>query len=251
IITPPEKKIPPPIAVLSPARLAQLKSKACLASIYTPAGSNAYWELHDHIAQLEADLGVTQAMLLERRGHGSGGEGIKASEAMLRRKQARDPHHVYHVTTVAARMAHRMGVHEKAQRYHNVSCRVKKLLLQFNLKGLWVGNNGKDNSGPPAPIVLLQASAKKWGTKRLPRYPGKRQTAEPGYKNPKYLKGQLVDIGSEEYFSFAWILLEHRIFFGHPSPELTIKVLKEGGGDSLTAGTGNNIPSFGTSINQG
>ncbi|KAL7517996.1 hypothetical protein ACHAWX_002866 [Stephanocyclus meneghinianus] len=174
----------------------------------------------------------------------------------MRRKQARDPHHVYHVTTVAARMAHRMGVHEKAQRYHNVSCRAKKLLLQFNLKGLWVGkygshgfeminvtyigdhliaykvtgnhnilcgevtftanlsppdstSNGKDNNGPPAPIILLQASAKKWGTKRLPRYSGKGQTAEPGYKNPKYLKGQLVDIGSEEYFSFAWILLEH------------------------------------------
>ncbi|KAL7477267.1 hypothetical protein ACHAW6_004000 [Cyclotella cf. meneghiniana] len=81
-------------------------------------------------------------MLLGHGEHGSGGEGIKAIKAMLRRKQAGDPHNIYCVTTVAARAAHRMGVHEKAQRYHDASCMAKKLLQQFNLQGLWVRKYG-------------------------------------------------------------------------------------------------------------
>lgn len=50
-------------------------------------------------------------------------------------------------------------------------------------------------------------------------------------------------IGPGDYFSFAWIPLEHQIFFGRPSPELTLKMLKEGGVPSLTAGTGHAVPS--------
>jgi hypothetical protein len=93
------------------------------------------------------------------------------------------------------------------------------------------------------PIVLSEGSAKKWGTKRLPRYPGKGQAAEPNYQNPTYLEGQLVIIGPGDYFSFAWIPLEHQIFFGRPSPELTLKMLREGGSASLTAGMGLPVPS--------
>lgn len=125
--------------VPSPARLTRLESEARLASIYTPAGSDAYWELRDEIAQLQADLDVARAMLSGRRARGSGGEGIKAIEAMLRRKQARDPDHVYRVTTAAARVAHRMGRHDEADRYLHESQRAKKMLPQFNLEGLWVG----------------------------------------------------------------------------------------------------------------
>jgi uncharacterized protein HemY len=78
-------------------------------------------------------------MLSGRRGRESSGEGIKAIEAMLRRKQARDPDHVYRVTTAAARVAHRIGRHDEANRYLDESRRAKKMLPQFNLEGLWVG----------------------------------------------------------------------------------------------------------------
>ena len=125
--------------VHSPARLTRLESEARLAAIYTPAGSDAYWELRDEIAQLQADLDVARAMLSGRRGRESSGEGIKAIEAMLRRKQARDPDHVYRVTTAAARVAHRIGRHDEANRYLDESRRAKKMLPQFNLEGLWVG----------------------------------------------------------------------------------------------------------------
>lgn len=35
-----------------------------------------------------------------------------------------------------------------------------------------------------------------------------------------------------------------QIFFGRPSPELTLKMLREGGGSSLTAGIGNGVPTM-------
>lgn len=92
------------------------------------------------------------------------------------------------------------------------------------------------------PILLSESSAKKWGTKRLPRFPGHGHAAEPGYINHQYMDGQLVVIGEGNYFSFAWVPLEHQIFFGRPSPELTLKMLREGGGSALTAGIGLNVP---------
>ena len=92
------------------------------------------------------------------------------------------------------------------------------------------------------PIVLSETSSKKWGTKKLPRFSGEGHAAEPGYVNNQFLEGQLVVIGEGDYFSFAWIPLEHQIFFGRPSPELTLKMLREGGGTSLTAGIGMSVP---------
>mmetsp|Transcript_43205 Transcript_43205/g.78958 ORF Transcript_43205/g.78958 Transcript_43205/m.78958 type:complete len:432 (+) Transcript_43205:164-1459(+) len=92
------------------------------------------------------------------------------------------------------------------------------------------------------PIILSESSAKKWGTKRLPRFPGHGHAAEPGYINHQFLEGQLVVIGEGDYFSFAWVPLEHQIFFGRPSPELTLKMLREGGGSTLTAGVGLEVP---------
>ena len=53
------------------------------------------------------------------------------------------------------------------------------------------------------------------------------------------MDGQLILVG--EYFSFAWIPLGHQIFFGRPSAELTLKMLKQskmaefGAVDSVTA----------------
>ena len=66
--------------------------------------------------------------------------------------------------------------------------------------------------------------------------------AEPGFVNHQFMEGQLVVIGGGDYFSFAWVPLEHQIFFGRPSPELTLKMLREGGGASLTAGVGLEVP---------
>lgn len=57
----------------------------------------------------------------------------------MRRAQAKDPEHVYRVTTGAAEVAERMGREEEGKRYREESERAKRMLPQFNLEGLWVG----------------------------------------------------------------------------------------------------------------
>lgn len=85
---------------------------------------------------------------------------------------------------------------------------------------------------PLEPIVLTEKAASKWGTRQLPRYRGLGQVAETDFTNKKWMDGQLIIIG-EDYFSFAWVPLENQIFFGRPSPELSLKMLREGGMDPL------------------
>jgi len=82
------------------------------------------------------------------------------------------------------------------------------------------------------PITLTEKAAKKWGTKQLPRFNGLGQVAEEGFINNQWMEGQLILIG-QEYFSFAWVPIEHQIFFGRPSPELALKMLRDGGELSL------------------
>jgi hypothetical protein len=83
-----------------------------------------------------------------------------------------------------------------------------------------------------SPIQLTEKAAKKWGTKKLARYHGRGQVAEEGFKNHQWMEGQLIIIG-DAYFSFAWIPIESQIFFGRPSPELALKLLRASGVDPL------------------
>mmetsp|Transcript_39747 Transcript_39747/g.82637 ORF Transcript_39747/g.82637 Transcript_39747/m.82637 type:complete len:398 (-) Transcript_39747:489-1682(-) len=78
------------------------------------------------------------------------------------------------------------------------------------------------------PIELTDKAARKWGTRQLPRYMGMGQVAEEGFINHQWMEGQLIIIG-EDYFSFAWTPIQQQIFFGRPSPELALKMLRENG----------------------
>lgn len=86
--------------------------------------------------------------------------------------------------------------------------------------------------GALQPIQLTEKAAQKWGTKQLPRYAGNGQVAEENFTNHQWMEGQLIVIGSD-YFSFAWIPIEQQIFFGRPSPELALKMLREQGVQEL------------------
>jgi hypothetical protein len=82
------------------------------------------------------------------------------------------------------------------------------------------------------PIILTDKAAKKWGTKKLPRHAGLGHVAEEGFRNNKWLEGQLIIIG-DEYFSFAWLPIEQQIFFGRPSAELSLKMMRDASGSSI------------------
>mmetsp|Transcript_52940 Transcript_52940/g.128407 ORF Transcript_52940/g.128407 Transcript_52940/m.128407 type:complete len:442 (-) Transcript_52940:141-1466(-) len=102
-----------------------------------------------------------------------------------------------------------------------------------------VGTGSSPTSTVPAaeplqPISLTEKAAKKWGTTQLPRHKGLGQVAEPGFSNNQWMDGQLIIIG-EEYFSFAWVPIEQQIFFGRPSPELALKMLRESGAASVAS----------------
>lgn len=115
-----------------------------------------------------------------------------------------------------------------------------EITFQVDLNPLKKKVVGVDSSGDPSPhmveqlqpISLTESAAKKWGTSQLPRHKGLGQVAEAGFKKNQWMEGQLIIIG-EEYFSFAWVPIEQQIFFGRPSPELALKMLRESGSASI------------------
>ncbi len=113
-----------------------------------------------------------------------------------------------------------------------------EITFQVDLNPLRKKVVGGDSSGDPSPVEQLQPisltenAAKKWGTSQLPRHKGLGQVAEAGFKKNQWMEGQLIIIG-EEYFSFAWVPIEQQIFFGRPSPELALKMLRESGSKSI------------------
>jgi len=74
------------------------------------------------------------------------------------------------------------------------------------------------------PIELNSVASRQWGKKFLPRHPGKGQVASEGYRNAQWMEGQLIMVG--RFFSFAWVPIGHQVFFGRPSAELTLKMMR-------------------------
>lgn len=90
---------------------------------------------------------------------------------------------------------------------------------------------GSPTSMSLEPIELNARAARQWGKKFLPRFPGKGQVAAEGFTNAKWLEGQLIMVG--RFFSFAWVPIGHQVFFGRPSSELILKMLREQREDEL------------------
>ena len=80
---------------------------------------------------------------------------------------------------------------------------------------------------PPAldPIELNPKAAQQWGKKYLPRHLGRGQVASENFTNAQWMEGQLIVVG--RFFSFAWVPIGHQVFFGRPTLELTMKMLRE------------------------
>ena len=89
------------------------------------------------------------------------------------------------------------------------------------------------------PIELDADARRRWGRRYLPRHPGRGRVASADFANPKWMEGQMILVG--EFFSFAWVPIGRQIFFGRPSAELTIRMMREAeegkrGGDGYDVG---------------
>jgi hypothetical protein len=76
-----------------------------------------------------------------------------------------------------------------------------------------------------SPIELGDSAAKQWGCKFLQRFAGQGQVASEGFQDSQWMEGQLILVN--EYFSFAWLPIGHQVFFGRPTPELILKLMKD------------------------
>lgn len=82
----------------------------------------------------------------------------------------------------------------------------------------------KQNGDLLEPVELGDVASHQWGAKYLTRFAGKGQVAGEGFVNSQFIEGQLILVN--EFFSFAWVPIGHQVFFGRPSAELTLKLLK-------------------------
>lgn len=57
------------------------------------------------------------------------------------------------------------------------------------------------------------------------RYPGRGQVSRKGFKDNRFVEGQLVLF--EDQFSFVWIPTKHHVLFSRPSPETTLRLLRD------------------------
>ena len=56
------------------------------------------------------------------------------------------------------------------------------------------------------------------------RYPGRGQVSRRGFKDNRYVEGQMILF--EKQFSFVWIPTKHHVLFSRPSPEMTLRLLR-------------------------
>ena len=57
------------------------------------------------------------------------------------------------------------------------------------------------------------------------RFPGKGQVSRKGFRDSRYVEGQMIMF--EDQFSFVWIPTKHHALFTRPSPEMTLRLLRD------------------------
>jgi hypothetical protein len=57
------------------------------------------------------------------------------------------------------------------------------------------------------------------------RFPGKGQVSRKGFKDHRFVEGQMILF--ENQFSFVWIPTKHHVLFSRPSPEQTLKYMRD------------------------
>jgi hypothetical protein len=86
----------------------------------------------------------------------------------------------------------------------------------------FTANLDPQNESVLAPIQVSSAG-------ELKRFPGQGQVSRKGFnkEDKRFIEGQLVMIHDDQAFSFVWVPTKHQIFFSRPSPETTMRLLRD------------------------
>mmetsp|Transcript_21884 Transcript_21884/g.54094 ORF Transcript_21884/g.54094 Transcript_21884/m.54094 type:complete len:339 (+) Transcript_21884:126-1142(+) len=191
---------------------------------------------------------------------------VRALEQSIRNAQQSDAEWIWAVETERQVKAEEKGRFHEAEKHRKLATEARNALPQFGLEGLWVGKYGEEqgyeminvtyagdvlvatkvtgsknvpkgqvtfevdlNPRPEReilePIKLGESAARQWGSKYLQRFLGKGQISAAGFEDSQFVQGNLILVN--EYFSFAWLPIGHQVFFGRPTPELVLKLLKD------------------------
>jgi Cyclin D1 binding domain len=156
---------------------------------------------------------------------------------------------MYQVSLEHMEVAVQAGLVDEAQGYRQAAAQARASLPQFQLEGLWLGKYGDTfqmiNVSYTGDVLVVH---KVTGDRHVPKgevtftvdlSPTYKSQLEPielssdavvaadGFVNAKWLDGQLILV--KQYFSFAWLPTGHQVFFGRPSAELTLKMLRTNG----------------------
>eukprot|EP00977_Amphora_coffeiformis_P011694 scaffold2829_cov147-Amphora_coffeaeformis.AAC.2 len=218
----------------------------------------------DELQQLRKQIFELRQELQEARRTGTSARVHELERTILKAQQL-DAEFIYQVALERMEAAAQAGLHMEAEKYRQEAHNARTALPQFSLDGLWVGKYGEngfeminvtytgdtlvaykvtgDKNVPKGevsfevdlspsnamsmlePIELGEQAAEQWGNRFLQRFAGEGQVASRGFVNPQWMDGQLILVG--QYFSFAWLPIGHQVFFGRPSAELTLKLLRE------------------------
>jgi hypothetical protein len=214
-------------------------------------------KLRQQTLELRSELHYARAINNEQR--------IRQLSRQILDAQRQDAEFMYQVALERLQTASLAGLHEVADEYRVEAELARSALPQFQLEGLWIGKYGESfqlinityegdvliaskvtgdqhvpkgqvtftvdlspssNQKPLDPIELSSPDAvEQWGSRYLQRHSGLGQVAGPGFVNQQWLPGQLILVN--RYFSFAWLPTGHQVFFGRPSAELVLKLLRE------------------------
>jgi hypothetical protein len=72
------------------------------------------------------------------------------------------------------------------------------------------------------PPIQLKSDTR---TGEFKRFPGRGQVSRSGFKDNRYVEGQMILF--EKKFSFVWVPTKHHVLFQRASPEKTIRLLRD------------------------
>lgn len=78
-------------------------------------------------------------------------------------------------------------------------------------------------AGSELPPITLKSDKNRNG--EFQRFPGHGQVSRSGFKDNRYVEGQMILF--DKGFSFVWVPTKHHVFFQRPTPEETIRLLRD------------------------